>query len=280
MFGRSGIERKDAEQLRAMRRAGLVVGQILQALQERVAPGVTTAELDAHARELLAQYGATSNFLGYGAEWGIQPFPGVCCTSVNEQVVHGIPSDRPLAAGDIVSVDFGAIVDGWHGDAARTFRVGQVDDEVAELSRATREAMWAGIGVLAPGRRVGDVSAAIQASIESEPVRYGIVRDYTGHGIGTEMHMDPDIPNFGRAGRGPRLAQGMCVCIEPMLVLGGEEVAELDDDWTVVTADGRWASHWENTVALTDQGLWVLTEIDGGEAELTARGLPFAPLGD
>lgn len=277
MFTR-GIEIKTPDQILKMRRAGLVVATTLTTLGARIAPGVTTGELDAMARDTLAQAGATSSFLGYGAKYG-PPFPGVTCISVNDQIVHGIPGDRVLAEGDIVSVDFGAILDGWHGDAARTFTVGQVAEAHVELSRITEESMWAGIGAARLGGRIGDISAAIEASIDAAG-DYGIVREYTGHGIGTEMHMAPDVPNWGKRGRGPKVVEGMALAIEPMATMGTEDTVELDDEWTVVTADGSWASHWENTITVTKKGLWVLTLEDGGEAELTRRGLPFGPLSD
>ncbi|MGA4508902.1 type I methionyl aminopeptidase [Propionibacteriaceae bacterium G1746] len=277
MFGR-GIEIKTPDQLKAMRRAGLVVARTLVALGEHVAPGVTTRELDLLARDMLATAGAESSFLGYGASWG-PPFTGVTCISVNDEIVHGIPGDRVLAEGDLVSVDFGAILDGWHGDAARTFGVGAISAENAELSRVTEESMWAGIGAAQLGARIGDIGAAVQSSISSAG-NYGIIREYTGHGIGTEMHMSPDVPNWGRKGRGARIVEGMALAIEPMATLGTEETVELDDEWTVVTADGSWASHWENTVTATKHGMWVLTMEDGGEQALTSRGLPFGPLAD
>lgn len=279
MFAR-GIELKKPEQIKQMRRAGLVVAKILDELGRRVAVGVTTAELDAVAREMLAEQGATSNFLNYGAEWGYPPYPAVACISVDEEIVHGIPSDRKLADGDIVSVDFGAIIDGWHGDAARTFCVGEVSQQHRDLSEATRESMWAGIGAAHLGGRVGDISHAIELSILGQQQGYGIVREYTGHGIGTAMHQPPDVPNYGKAGRGAKIVEGLVLAIEPMVTTGSEDAVTLDDEWTVVTHDGSWAAHWENTVTVTKQGLWVLTELDGGEAELTARGLPFGPLAD
>ncbi|MDN6624902.1 MAG: type I methionyl aminopeptidase [Acidipropionibacterium jensenii] len=278
MLGRHRIQIKDDDQIRVMRRAGLVVAEGLAEMVAAAVPGATTADLDRIGREVIARHGATSNFLGYGAEWGIQPYPGVACISVNEVIVHGIPDERELHDGDMVSIDYGAIVDGWHGDAARTALVGEVSDEVRELSEATRKSMWDGIAQIAPGARIGDVSSAVQVSLESHEHDYGIIRDYTGHGIGTEMHMDPDVPNWGRAHRGPRITEGMCLCVEPMATLGDEENVTLDDDWTVRSLDGSWSSHWENTVAVTRNGLWVLTEPDGGEAELTARGVAFGPL--
>lgn len=273
-----GIEIKTPDQLRDMRRAGLVVAQVHQELREASAPGVTTAELDHLARDILARNGATSSFLGYGAGWGIPAYPAVTCISVNEEIVHGIPGPRVLQDGDLVSVDFGAIVDGWHGDGAVTFGVGNLSAEDAELSRVTREALWSGIGAARLGGRIGDLSAAIEGRVEAEPRSYGILRDYTGHGIGSQMHQSPDVPNQGRAGRGPRIVAGMALALEPMLTLGSPDGVVLADEWTVATSDGTRAAHWEHTITVTPAGLWVLTAPDGGEEELAARGLPFGPL--
>lgn len=274
-----GIEVKTADQIKVMRRAGLVVAKALIAMGEAVRPGIRTADLDVIARKVLQDNGATSNFLNYGAEWGIPPYPATVCVSVDEVIVHGIPGDRVLEEGDIVSVDFGAIVDGWHGDAARTFIVGDgTSTEAAELVEITRKAMWDGVAAVASAKRVGDVSAAIQASADRSGRRVGIVRDYTGHGIGTEMHQNPDVPNYGRPRRGARLGTGMCLAIEPIFTLGSPGTVELDDEWTVVTEDNSWAAHWENTVAITEDGLWVLTELDGGRAELAARGIDINDL--
>ena len=281
-----GIQIKTPAQIGAMRRAGLVVEAGLRAMAGAARPGATTAELDAIARQVLADHSATSSFLHYGAGFGQPPYPGVVCLSVNDQVVHGIPGPRVLRDGDILSIDFGAIVDGWHGDAARTVVIGSTTDEVLDLIEATRQAMWAGVaaiwGAATPGRtpvHVGDVSAAIEASIRSQPRRYGIVREYTGHGIGSAMHQPPDVPNWGHPHRGPRIGVGMALAIEPMLTLGGDRVVEGADEWTVSTADGKWAAHWEDTVAVLADGLWVLTEPDGGRAELEARGVPWAEVG-
>ena len=275
-----GGELKTPEQLVAMRRAGLVVAQTHVALREAAAPGVTTGELDVLAREVLARHGATSSFLGYDGGYDDPPFPAVTCISVNEEIVHGIPGDRVLAAGDLVSVDFGAIVDGWHGDGAITFGVGELSPADARLSDVTREAMWAGIGAAHLRGWVGDISHAVERRIREEPLTYGIVRDFTGHGIGSAMHQPPDVPNYGRPGRGTRIVEGLALAIEPMVTLGSEEGLTLDDDWTVVTADGSRAAHWEHTMTVTSAGLWILTALDGGEAELTARGLPYGPLAD
>ncbi len=275
-----GVELKNREQLRLMRRAGLVVAEVHAAVMAAASPGATTGELDQIARDVLARRGAGSSFLNYGAEWGQTPYPGVTCISVNEEIVHGIPGERRLQTGDLVSVDFGAYVQGWHGDAAITFGVGGLSEEDALLSETTHEALWAGIGAARLNGRLGDISHAIETSVRVRPRRYGILADYTGHGIGSAMHQPPDVPNTGRAGRGPRLVEGLVLAVEPMVTLGSSVGVTLDDDWTVVTSDGSRAAHWEHTITVTRGGLWVLTAMDGGEAELTARGLPFGPLSD
>ena len=266
-----GIEVKTPDQVVAMRRAGLVVARTLEALRAAVRPGVTTAELDALAEDAIRSAGATPSFLGY------QGFPASICASVNDEVVHGIPGARELVEGDLLSLDCGAVVDGWHGDAAITVPVGSVRPELTTLVADTEAAMWAGIAAARPGGRVGDISAAVEAHLRAAG-RYGILEDYTGHGIGTAMHQPPDVPNVGRAGRGPRLVEGMALAVEPMVTLGSHETALLDDDWTVVSADGSWAAHAEHTFALTDRGAWVLTALDGGVEALTALGVPCAAL--
>jgi methionyl aminopeptidase len=246
------IERKTPAQLEVMREAGLVVASTLERLSESVRPGLTTAELDGIAREHIRSAGATSNFLGYHG------FPAVVCTSVNDEVVHSIPGDRSLVDGDLLSIDCGAIIDGWHGDAAITLAVGKASRADTELMRVTREALWRGIGALKPGARVGDVGWAIQTFVEAES-SFGIVEGYTGHGIGTAMHMPPDIPNVGRPGRGAKLMPGMVIAIEPMVTAGGPATHTLDDGWTVVTDDGARAAHFEHTVAITSEGPRILT---------------------
>ncbi len=253
-----------------MREAGLVVADALAAVRDAVRPGVTTADLDRVAAELIQSRGATPSFLGYGAP----PFPATICASVNDAVVHGIPSGQVLADGDVVSIDCGAIVDGWHGDAATTVAVGDVPDEVSELMRVTEEALWRGIAAARLGGRVGDISHAIEQYVRREG-DYGIVEDYTGHGIGTEMHLPPDVPNYGRPARGPRLKRGLALAVEPMLTLGSKGTTVADDDWTVVTTDGAVAAHYEHTFALTDDGAWVLTAHDGGRAALERLGAPY-----
>ncbi len=240
-----------------MRAAGLVVRDALALVREAARPGMTTSSLDAIAEAAIRGAGAVPNFLGYGDP----PFPATTCISVNDQVVHGIPGPRVLVAGDVVSVDCGAAVDGWHADAALTFVLGASSPEVDRLLEATEEAMWRGVAAVRPGGRVGDVSAAVQAHLESPPRRFGIVRDYTGHGIGSALHQPPDVPNHGRAGSGARIVEGMALAIEPMVVLGDPETETADDEWTVVTEDGSLAAHFEHTVAVTDDGPRILTTI-------------------
>jgi len=269
------VEVKSPAQLAIMREAGLVTAAALRVALAAVGPGVSTAELDDIAEREIRAAGAIPSFLGYHG------YPATICASVNNQIVHGIPSrEQVLRAGDVISVDCGAIVDGWHGDAAVTVRVAagppagegsevgpDSDDEVAGLLEACEKALWHGLAQAVPGRRLTDISHAIeQAARAAGP--YGIVREYTGHGIGTRMHMDPPVPNYGRPGRGPVLSAGMTLAIEPMLVLGRPQTRVLDDDWTVVTADGSWAAHFEHTVAITEAGPWVLTSDDGGVSGL------------
>jgi methionyl aminopeptidase len=252
------IQIKSAGQLAAMREAGLVVSHALDVLTSAVEPGISTAELDAIAAREIRAAGAVPSFKGYHG------YPATICTSVNDQIVHGIPSpDTRLAAGDLISIDCGAILDGWHGDAARTVGVGQLGDELTGLLRACERALWHGLAMARPGNRLTDISHAVEVSARASR-RYGIVREYVGHGIGSEMHMDPAVPNYGRAGRGPLLIEGMTLAIEPMLVLGRPQTRLLDDDWTVVSADGSWSAHFEHTVAITAAGPWVLTAEDGG----------------
>lgn len=280
MSPQRGIELKTEGQLRLMRRAGLVVARAHDEVRRAARPGVTTADLDAVAREVLASAGAASSFLHYGAGFGLPPYPAVACISVNNEIVHGIPGGRVLAEGDLVSMDFGAIVGGWHGDAAITFGVGELSPERQALSDVTLESLLAGIAAARLGGRVGDVSHAIERSIRSHAHPYGIVAEYTGHGIGSAMHQEPDVPNLGRRGRGPKIVPGLCLAIEPMVTVGSAETAVLDDEWTVVTRDGSDAAHWEHTITVTRGGVWVLTAPDGGE-ELCARlGVRFGPLAD
>ena len=271
MFGRDRIEYKSADQVLLMRRAGLVVARALAAVREQTRPGVTTAELDAVAEDVIRSAGAAPSFKGYHG------FPASICLSVNEEVVHGIPGSRVVERGDVVSVDCGAIVEGWHGDAALSVVVEPAGAEDLGLVAATERAMWAGISALAPGGRLGDVGAAVEDSVDG---RFGIVEGYVGHGIGTAMHQPPDVLNYRTRERGPRLRAGLCVAVEPMLVRGDPETVVLSDDWTVVTVDGSRAAHWEHTVAVGPDGPWVLTAPDGGVEQLEAVGVRAAPLAD
>ncbi len=256
MRRKSRIECKTAEQLAVMRRAGLVVAATLAAVREQVRPGVTTASLDSVAADVIRTAGATPSFLGYLG------YPATICVSVDEEVVHGIPGPRILREGELVSIDCGAIVDGWHGDAAISVPVGEVSEELAALSAATQAALRAGLAAAVAGGRLTDIGAAVQARVAEERRGYGIVVDYVGHGIGRAMHEHPNVPNIGPGGKGPVLRAGMTFAIEPMITLGSRDVDVLDDDWTVVTADGKPAAHWEHTVAVTESGPWVLTAAD------------------
>jgi methionyl aminopeptidase len=274
---RRRIELQSPEEIRAMRRAGLAVWAGLAEMAAAAKPGVSTLDLDRIGRAVLADHSATSSFLGYS---GPPPFPGVICSSRNDNIVHGIPrSDEVLADGDLLAIDFGAIVDGWHGDAAVTVAVGTVSDEHLRLSQACREALWDGIAAAWSGSRIGDISHAVEQSIRAAG-RFGIVTGYGGHGIGRQMHMDPHILNYGRPGEGAKLVPGMTIAIEPMITLGSADTVELPDAWTVATRDGSWAAHWEHTVAILEDGLWVLTAEDGGRSQLAARGVPVSSLAD
>ncbi len=258
-----GVTRKTPEQIALMRQAGLVVARTLERLVAAAAPGVTTAALDALAEESIRGEGAVPSFKGYHG------FPGSICASVNDEVVHGIPSkDRVLCPGDLLSVDCGAILAGWHGDAAVTVAVGEVDQAALALSAVTEEALWAGLSAVRSGGRLSDIGAAVEGVVR--PHGYGLLEDYSGHGIGRAMHEPPYVPNVAPAGpgRGMLLVPGVVLAVEPMVTLGGAAVRELEDGWTVVTQDGRWAAHWEHTVAVTERGPWVLTALDGGAGRL------------
>ena len=285
---RSRIEAKTPDQLRAMRRAGRVVGDTLALARDRAVDGIRTSELDALAEDAIRSAGAVPSFLGYHG------FTGSLCISVNDEVVHGIPGERVLATGDLVSIDCGAIVEGWHGDAALSLVVGGREQGTAAdlaLMDDTEASLWAGMAALRPGGRLFAVGDAVEESIDAAlerrraqgvpgVERYGILEDYTGHGIGREMHMEPHVPNYGVTSTGPSVPAGSTFAVEPMVTLGTIETRTLDDDWTVVTSDGSRAAHWEHTVAVTDDGLWVLTAPDGGEAGLSSVSARFAPLAD
>ena len=257
------ITRKSQREIGQMRRAGRVVAEVLALLEAELRPGISTGDLDRLAEDHILRAGATPSFKGYlgGGRYGKGPraFPASTCISIDAEVVHGIPGNRVLRDGQLVSVDVGAIVDGWHGDAARTFVVGHVPAKARELVEATRLAMMAGIAAAVPGHRLGDISAAIEDV--ARPHGYGVVRQFVGHGIGTEMHQDPQVPNYRTGQAGPELLPGLCLAIEPMFTLGGSAVRVMPDGWTVVTADGSLAAHFEHTIAITDAGPEILTAI-------------------
>jgi len=269
-FRDRGIEIKTPVQIAKMRVAGLLVGDTLELLRTTARAGMTTLELDAIAEENIRSAGGVPSFKGYA----YPPFPGSICASVNDEVVHGIPGERVLADGDIISIDCGAIVDGWHGDAALTIAIGEIGADARELMRVTQEAMWRGFAAASLGGRVGDISHGVESYIRSQG-NFGILEDYVGHGIGTEMHQPPNVPNYGRPGKGPKLVEGLALAVEPMVVLGGKATRMLDDEWTVVTEDGSLAAHFEHTFTLTPQGAWILTSLDGGRAKLEELGVPY-----
>jgi len=274
-FRDRGIELKTPEQIEKMRVAGLLVGETLELLRSSVRAGVSTGELDAIAEDNIRSHGGIPSFKGYGHP----AFPGSICASVNDEVVHGIPGGRVLADGDLISIDCGAIVDGWHGDAAITVAVGEVNADLVKLMEVTEGAMWAGFAAARLGGRVTDISHAVESYVRAQQHPsggdYGILEDYTGHGIGTAMHQPPNVPNYGRAGRGPKLERGLALAVEPMVTLGSKHTLVAEDDWTIVTADGSWAAHFEHTFTLTPDGPWILTALDGGEAKLAELGVPF-----
>ncbi|MDP4127093.1 MAG: type I methionyl aminopeptidase [Bacillota bacterium] len=245
------IKLKNASQIERMRKAGRIVAETLELMREHAKPGITTLDLDRIAEKYIRSKGAIPAFKGYNG------FPASLCTSINEQVVHGIPSLRCLESGDIISIDCGAILDGYVGDAAVTLPIGEVGEDLLKLLRVTEESLMKGIAQAKVGNRLFDVSHAVQTHVEANG--FSVVRDYVGHGIGSAMHEDPQIPNFGKPGRGPRLEVGMALAIEPMVNMGTYEVKTLKDHWTVVTKDNRPSAHFEHTVAITENGLEILT---------------------
>ena len=245
------ISIKNRRELIAMRDACVISAQALQLAGESIRPGMTTAELDHIIRKFIEKQGATPSFLGYGG------FPAAACISINETVIHGIPGKRVIQPGDIVSVDVGAYYNGFHGDNAATFPVGEVSAEAQGLLDATRQSLYQGIEAAQPGNRIGDIGAAVQRYVEERG--YSVVRQYVGHGVGTNLHEDPSVPNFGTPGRGPRLLPGMTIAIEPMINAGTCEVDTQRDGWTVTTRDGKWSAHFEHTIAITADGPVILT---------------------
>jgi methionyl aminopeptidase len=251
------VTRKSRREIEKMRRAGRIVAEVLALVEAELKPGVTTGQLDRIAERHIRSAGAVPSFKGYGHR--SNPFPSSLCISIDEEVVHGIPGDRAIREGQIVSIDAGAIYDGWHGDGARTFVVGEPEPHVGELVDTTRLAMMAGIAAAVPGAHLGDISAAIEDV--AAPHGYGIVRQFVGHGIGTEMHQEPQVPNYRTGTRGMKLQPGICLAIEPMLTLGGHQVEVKPDGWTIVTSDGSLAAHFEHTIAVTENGPEILTSV-------------------
>jgi len=279
MFGRRQTPAKTDEQLLLMRRAGLLVGQTLELLEREATPGRTTLDLDTLAEDFIRSHGGIPSFQ-------LEPgYSHTLCTSVNEEIVHGIPGPRVLEDGDLLSIDCGAEVEGWNGDAALSLVVGGAEaagEADRRLIETTEASLWAGVAALAVGARLYAVGEAVEASIIASGERhghdYGIVQEYVGHGIGRSMHEDPQIPNYGVRDRGPVVRSGFTGAIEPMATWGSPDSRVLADDWTVVTRDDSRAAHWEHTVAVTHAGLWVLTALDGGRRRLAAAGAAYAPL--
>ncbi|MEY2827220.1 MAG: hypothetical protein RLZZ183_339 [Actinomycetota bacterium] len=257
MFNKNEIQLKSKEEFAIMRKAGRVVALCLEEIKNQIKPGMSTKDLDKIAYSIMEKENAKPSFLGYHG------YPAVICVSVNEEVVHGIPrEDKIIQDGDLVSVDCGAIIDGWHGDAAVTIGVGNVKPEHKKLSEITEKALQVGINAAIAGKRIGDIGFAIEKFVKTvSDLKIGILEDYVGHGIGTQMHMPPSVPNYGKAGTGPEIKVGMALAIEPMLVLGSNKVHVLEDEWTVVSSYGNFASHWENTIAITENGPEILTKL-------------------
>ncbi|WP_100406014.1 type I methionyl aminopeptidase [Bacillus solitudinis] len=244
---------KTKREIEIMREAGKIVALTHIALKEHIQPGITTLELDEIAEKLIRSHGATPSFKGYNG------FTGSICASVNEELVHGIPGKRVLKDGDIISVDIGAFLNGYHGDSAWTYAVGEVSDEDKKLLEVTEASLYKGLDFALPGGRLSDISHAIQSY--AEPFGFSIVREYVGHGVGQDLHEDPQIPHYGPPGKGPRLKTGMVLAIEPMINAGNRYVRTLSDDWTVVTVDGKKCAHFEHTIAITDTGYEILTKV-------------------
>lgn len=242
---------KSNKEITKMKKAGSITGAALQYAGEIIRAGMTTRELDSMINKFITSHGAVPSFLGYGG------FKGSACISINDEIIHGIPGPRKILNGDIVSVDVGAYIDGYHGDSAKTFAVGDVSDEAKALMASTEESLYKAIELAKPGVRIGDLSAVIQQYNESRG--YSIVKQFVGHGVGRELHEDPEVPNFGKAGHGVRLVAGMVIAIEPMVNFGGEAIKSMPDGWTVKTKDGSLAAHYEHTIAITSDGAVILT---------------------
>ncbi|WP_369901482.1 type I methionyl aminopeptidase [Bacillus manliponensis] len=244
---------KTPREIEIMREAGKIVALTHQELKKHIAPGITTKELNQIAEKTIRKYGATPSFKGYNG------FPGSICASVNEELVHGIPGKRKLQEGDIISIDIGAKYNGYHGDSAWTYPVGNISESVQKLLDVTEKSLYLGLEQVKPGERLSNLSHAIETYVEGEG--FSIVREYVGHGIGQNLHEDPQIPHYGPPNKGPRLKPGMVICVEPMVNQGRRYVKTLSDDWTVVTVDGKWCAHFEHTIALTEAGYEILTTL-------------------
>ena len=256
---------KTEDEIELMRAANLLVGDTLAEIAKMIKPGVTTAQMNSVAEEYIRDHGAVPTFLGFPNPYG-GPFPASICTSVNDVVVHGIPNDTPLEEGDIVSVDCGTLLNGFNGDSCYTFCVGEVADEVKALLQRTKEALYKGIEAALPGKRIGDIGASVQEHCTS--AGYGVVREFVGHGIGKEMHEDPQVPNYGRSGNGPMIKNGLCIAIEPMITLGNPSVYMMPDRWTIKTRDGKVAAHFEHTIAVHNGKFDILSSFENIEREL------------
>ena len=256
---------KTGDEIELMRAANLLVGDTLAEIAKMIKPGVTTAQMNSVAEEYIRDHGAVPTFLGFPNPYG-GPFPASICTSVNDVVVHGVPNDTPLEEGDIVSVDCGTLLNGFNGDSCYTFCVGEVSDEVKALLKTTKESLYKGIEAALPGKRIGDIGASVQEHCTS--AGYGVVKEFVGHGIGKDMHEDPQVPNYGRRGNGPMIKNGLCIAIEPMITLGDPSVYMMPDRWTIKTRDGKVAAHFEHTIAVHNGKFDILSSFEKIEREL------------
>jgi methionyl aminopeptidase len=256
---------KTEDEIELMRAANLLVGDTLAEIAKMIKPGVTTAQMNSVAEEYIRDHGAVPTFLGFPNPYG-GPFPASICTSVNDVVVHGVPNDTPLEEGDIVSVDCGTLLNGFNGDSCYTFCVGEVSDEVKALLKTTKESLYKGIEAALPGKRIGDIGASVQEHCTT--AGYGVVKEFVGHGIGRDMHEDPQVPNYGRRGNGPMIKNGLCIAIEPMITLGDPSVYMMPDRWTIKTRDGKVAAHFEHTIAVHNGKFDILSSFEKIEREL------------
>ena len=256
---------KTEDEIELMRAANLLVGDTLAEIAKMIKPGVTTAQMNSVAEEYIRDHGAVPTFLGFPNPYG-GPFPASICTSVNDVVVHGVPNDTPLEEGDIVSVDCGTLLNGFNGDSCYTFCVGEVSDEVKALLKTTKESLYKGIEAALPGKRIGDIGASVQEHCTT--AGYGVVKEFVGHGIGRDMHEDPQVPNYGRRGNGPMIKNGLCIAIEPMITMGNPAVYMMPDRWTIKTRDGKVAAHFEHTIAVHNGKFDILSSFEKIEREL------------